>query len=101
MGDDDFTLYSSSFEKCYNLNTIPFDKWLIAQPTDKDDNLTESNFKEYSRDFLQDDIWLSDKGIRLNRILLNCRSQCYNCHECERTFGIPDYDSSVITKDIK
>ena len=101
MGDDDFTLYSSSFEKCYNLNTIPFDRWLIVQPTDKDDNLTEDNFKEYSEDFLQDEFWLSDTGQRLNKILLNCRSQCYNCHECERAFGIPDYDSSVITKDIK
>ena len=39
--------------------------------------------------------WLSEKGKRLNRILLNCKSQCYDCHECERTFGVPDYDSSI------
>ena len=89
------SLIASSFSDVYETNAIPFDQWLILTPTTEDVNLTKDSYQKYHDEHLQDEIWLSEKGKRLNRILLNCKSQCYDCHECERTFGIPDYDSSI------
>ena len=89
------SLIASSFSDVYETNAIPFDQWLILTPTTEDANLTKDSYQKYHDEHLQDDIWLSEKGKRLNRILLNCRSQCYDCHECERTFDVPDYDSSI------
>ena len=40
-------------------------------------------------------IWSTEPGQRLEKLLLNCRSQCWDCHECERTFGIQDLDSAL------
>lgn len=40
-------------------------------------------------------IWSTGKGKRLERILRTCRSQCWNCHKCERTFGVEDVDSAL------
>jgi hypothetical protein len=93
------SLIASSFSDVYETNAIPFDQWLILTPTTEDANLTKDSYQKYHDEHLQDDIWLSEKGKRLNRILLNCRSQCYDCHECERTFDVPDYDSSIKEKD--
>tara|TARA_B100001750_G_scaffold183552_1_gene152308 strand:- start:1680 stop:2921 length:1242 start_codon:yes stop_codon:yes gene_type:complete len=93
------TLIASSFNDVYETNAIPFDQWLILTPMKEEANLTKESYQKYYDEHLQDEIWLSEKGKRLNRILLNCRSQCYDCHECERTFGVPDYDSSIKEKD--
>ena len=97
--DSALELYSDSFSHCYELNAVPFDQWLVCLPTPKDPDLTKESYEKYYNAHLKDNIWLSEKGKRLNRILLNCKSQCYDCHECERTFGIPDYDSSIIQED--
>jgi len=97
----DNLLTASSFSDVYEINAIPFNQWLILVPTTEEENLTKETYHTYYKEHLQDDIWLSEKGKRLNRILLNCRSQCYDCHECERTFGVPDYDSSVNETDVK
>ena len=93
------TLIASSFNDVYETNAIPFDQWLILTPMKEEANLTKESYQKYYDEHLQDEIWLSEKGKRLNRILLNCRSQCYDCHECERTLGVPDYDSSIKEKD--
>ncbi len=89
------TLTSSSFSDVYETNAVPFDQWLVLVPTREEANLTVDRYQKFHDIHLQDEIWLSEKGKRLNRILLNCKSQCYDCHECERTFGVPDYDSSI------
>ena len=95
------TLVASSFSDVYETNAIPFDQWLILTPTTEDVNLTKDSYQKYYDEHLHNDIWLSEKGKRLNRILLNCKSQCYDCHECERTFDVPDYDTSVKEIDVK
>ena len=94
-GQQDDLLTASSFSDVYELNAVPFDQWLICIPVVEESNLTKDSYQKYYDKNLQDELWLSEKGKRLNRILLNCKSQCYDCHECERTFGIPDYDSSI------
>ena len=38
-------------------------------------------------------LWMTKEGKALERKLVNCMSQCYDCHLCERTFGIEDLDS--------
>ena len=88
-------LTSSTFQHVYATNAIPFDQWLVLVPTEEDDNLTKEGYQKFYEEHLKDNIWLSEKGKRLNRILLNCKSQCYDCHECERTFDVPDYDTSI------
>ena len=88
-------LTSSTFQHVYDTNAIPFDQWLVLVPTEEDDNLTKEGYQKFYEEHLKDNIWLSEKGKRLNRILLNCKSQCYDCHECERTFDVPDYDTSI------
>jgi hypothetical protein len=44
---------------------------------------------------LRDNIWMTDKGRILEQIIKNCRNQCCSCHLCERTFGMPDFDSLI------
>jgi hypothetical protein len=39
--------------------------------------------------------WRTEPGKRLAGILKNCKSQCWDCHECETTFGAPQFDSAL------
>ena len=40
-------------------------------------------------------IWLTEEGRKLEKRLKTCMNQCYRCHLCERTYGLPDLDSSI------
>jgi hypothetical protein len=40
-------------------------------------------------------IWSTESGKALEQTLLNCRSQCWDCHKCERVFGMSDIDSAL------
>jgi hypothetical protein len=57
--------------------------------TPKADNI--ENIKKY----LKDNFWMTEEGKRLEQRLKNCQNQCYKCHLCERTFGIPNIDSMI------
>lgn len=56
-----------------------------------------SSFKndKNDREIDKDSIWLTKKGKILNKILTNCRNECWDCHACEDTFGIPHFDSLI------
>jgi hypothetical protein len=41
----------------------------------------------------KDIFFMTDKAKKLEQKLKNCKNQCYKCHLCERTFGLPDFDS--------
>ncbi|XUX00165.1 MAG: hypothetical protein TUN42_09780 [Dehalogenimonas sp.] len=41
------------------------------------------------------DLWLTEKGRKLEHTLKNCKNLCHRCHLCERTFDTPDIDSAV------
>jgi hypothetical protein len=45
--------------------------------------------------FQDNSIWSTKKGKSLNVVLKTCRNQCWDCHACERTFGVDDYDSLI------
>jgi hypothetical protein len=57
-----------------------------------------SNFQkdiENIKQSLQNNQFTTEKMKRLEQRLKNCRNQCYQCHLCERTFGLPDIDSMI------
>jgi len=41
------------------------------------------------------DFLMTDKAKKLEQKLKNCKNQCYNCHLCEKTFELPDFDSLI------
>jgi len=49
----------------------------------------------YIKDSLKDRILLNDKFSILENRLKNCKSQCYNCHLCEKTYGLQQFDSLI------
>jgi hypothetical protein len=44
---------------------------------------------------LRDNLFTTNDMRILEQTLRNCKNQCYRCHLCERTFGIPDIDSMI------
>ena len=55
----------------------------------------ETDVKAIKEDLVKDDFWTTDKARKLEQKLKTCRNQCYNCHMCEDTFGIPAFESMV------
>lgn len=47
------------------------------------------------QDLLAEDFWTTEKARKLEQKLKTCRNQCYNCHLCEDTFGLPSFDSML------
>jgi len=47
-------------------------------------------------------VWDTKQGRALEKKLTNCKSQCYDCHLCEITFGVEHFDSVIdITEEFK
>jgi len=44
---------------------------------------------------LSGNIWMTENGKKLEQRMKNCKNQCYTCHLCERTFGLPDINSAI------
>lgn len=84
------TVYANDFAEVYNNNLAPLHEWIpgwIDTRHVKDD--WQKTYKPYNG------LWLTEPGKKLEKLLLNCRSQCWDCHECERTFGFQDIDSAL------
>ncbi|KTB48278.1 hypothetical protein DEALK_11230 [Dehalogenimonas alkenigignens] len=81
----------SSFGEILNHSLLPVSAWSLGAfkmaPF-------ERNPEKIRRD-LSGSLWLTDAGLKLEEKLTTCRSQCLECHLCERTFGMPDIDSLV------
>ncbi len=45
------------------------------------------------KEHLKDNFWNSEDGKDLEKTLRTCRNQCYQCHKCDRAFGMGDIDS--------
>lgn len=62
------------------------------------------NAEEMSKDIESIDsetIWSKKSGQALNKILKNCKNECWNCHACEETFGAPKIDSLIeVNRDV-
>lgn len=84
------TIYANDFNEIAANNLAPLHSWIpgwIDTRHTKED--WRSSFKTYTG------IWMTEPGKRLEKILKTCRNQCWDCHECERTFGVQDIDSAL------
>ncbi len=84
--------FSDSFSKIIENRLEPLNVWHL------DDGVftrLETDTEYIKKDLLKEDYWMTDEVRKLEQKLKNCRNQCYNCHLCEKTFGLPDFDSLV------
>lgn len=84
------TIYASEFQEIVDNNLGPIHDWI---PGWIDTRVTKEDWRTTWRGY--DGIWNTDGGKRLEKILRTCRNQCWDCHECERTFGMQDIDSAL------
>jgi hypothetical protein len=84
------TIYSDSFQEIVENNLQPIHSWIPGWIDTR--NVTQNynaSYKGYAG------IWSKPEGKRLEKVLSTCRNQCWDCHECERTFGLQDIDSAL------
>ena len=84
------TVYANDYNEIVENNLTPMHNWI---PGWIDTRHTKEDWQTTYRP--DTGIWSTEPGKRLEKLLLNCRSQCWDCHECERTFGIQDLDSAL------
>ena len=84
------TVYANDFNEIMENNLGPIHDWI---PGWIDTRYTTEDWHTTYKPY--DGIWSTDPGQKLEKLLLNCRSQCWDCHECERTFGMQDIDSAL------
>ena len=81
-------IYAESFEEIVENNLEPIHSWIPGWINIKNKpNDWHATWRKY------DGIWSTDAGKSLEKRLLTCRNQCWDCHQCERTFGLSDIDS--------
>lgn len=84
------TIYANDFREIVDNNLGPIHSWI---PGWIDTRYTKDDWRKTWQGYKG--IWSTDKGQRLEKILRTCRNQCWDCHECERTFGMQDIDSAL------
>jgi len=92
LSNNIFSLSSTTFKSIMYHNAMPLMKWDFR--ADYSGDTVELNDKNYSNDIKDSNsVWLSDKGLELEKVLSRCRSQCWNCHKCEDVFSVSHFDS--------
>jgi hypothetical protein len=84
------TVYADNFEAIVENNLMPIHDWV---PGWIDTRNVKGDFAKTWKGY--NGIWSTDEGKRLEKLLTSCRNQCWDCHECERTFGVRDIDSAL------
>jgi hypothetical protein len=84
------TVYADNYTDIMANNLAPIHDWI---PGWIDTRFTKKDFRLTYKGYTG--IWSTDKGKRLEKILSGCKNQCWDCHECERTFGCQDIDSAL------
>jgi hypothetical protein len=84
------TVYANDFNEVVANNLVPMHEWI---PGWIDTRHTREDWRTTYKPY--NGIWMTEPGKKLEKLLLNCRSQCWDCHECERTFGMQDLDSAL------
>jgi hypothetical protein len=79
-----------SFSEVMEQNLEPLHLWVLGTAVFNKDLDVET-----AREELGGSIWLTEEGRKLEKRLKTCMNQCYRCHLCERTYGLPDLDSSI------
>ena len=80
--------YANSFTEIYERNLAPFinDRWVPQGWT----NLPDP--QQHTTDKLGT-IWVTDKGKKLSKVLSTCKNKCWDCHLCEKTFEVEEFNS--------
>lgn len=84
------TVFADDYQEILDNDLAPIHSWT---PGWIDTRHTKENFKSTYKNYTG--IWSTKSGKRLEKILMSCRNQCWDCHECERTFGFRDIDSAL------
>lgn len=84
------TVYANDYNDIIENNLMPIHDWI---PGWIDTRFTKNDYKTSYKGYTG--IWSTNKGKRLEKILSTCKNQCWDCHECERTFGTQDIDSAL------
>lgn len=84
------TVYADDFNDIVANNLAPLHNWI---PGWIDTRYTKEDYQTTYKPY--DGIWSTEPGKRLETILKSCKNQCWDCHECERTFGFQDIDSAL------
>ena len=82
--------YADSFFEIYEKKLAPYvvDRW---QPM----GWTRVGVKNQHAPEEVELIWLTNKGKALSKILSTCKNRCWDCHACERVFGVAPFDSVI------
>jgi hypothetical protein len=86
----DQTVYANDFAEIAANELAPMHAWI---PGWIDTRWVKQDYKTTYQSYTG--IWSTLKGQRLEKILTTCRNQCWDCHECERTFDMQDIDSAL------
>lgn len=104
------------FNEVINDNNVKYSFFdSFTELMEHSENFVVSNFKHYrfcsidkkpNKNYIgiidSETVWGNKKGQALNKILMNCRNECWNCHACEETFGAPHFDSLIeINRNVK
>lgn len=84
------SVYADNFEAIIENNLMPIHDWV---PGWIDTRNVKTDFTGTYKGY--NGIWATNEGKRLEKLLTSCRNQCWDCHECERTFGVRDIDSAL------
>ena len=84
------TVYADNFSDIYKNNLVPLHDWI---PGWIDTRHVQDNWVNTYTKYTG--IWETEPGKKLEKLLLNCRSQCWDCHECEHVFGMQEVDSAL------
>jgi len=82
------------FEDIYNANAAPF----IGTRWEKTGFVLEGVVNKVNTYKESDLIWTSKKGKSLAKVLTTCKNRCWDCHACEKVFGVPTYNSLMEIK---
>lgn len=84
------TVYADDYTDIVENNLMPIHSWI---PGWIDTRVTQEDFKKTYPGY--QGIWTTEAGKKLEKLLTSCRNQCWDCHECEHTFGTEEIDSAL------
>ena len=93
---------STFFGACDSMEQIieqgfgSINQWNETRMVPKDFDVTTTWEGQHERS--KTSLWASKEGKRLNKLLMSCKNQCWNCHECEKVYNVPEYDSLIQVK---
>lgn len=92
-GGTETLAWAESWREVVESNLEPISSWKNGYIFHTEQVL-DKNWSSF-RTWANESIWTKKAGKELETILKNCKNQCWNCHSCEHTFGLPDINSIV------